>query len=147
VHPPRWQGVNQVFLYAISHLDSLKVTRDIRVDNLEIFADPLLEKAFFNVSENTFLHGKGATVISLHYEEADNGLLIVYSDNGIGIAAEERPKIFERGYGKNTGLGLFLAREILSITGITIQETGVEGKGVRFEMFVPKGAYRFADMK
>jgi len=147
IHPPRWQGVNQVFLYAISHLDSLKVTRDIRVNHLEIFADPLLEKAFFNISENTFLHGQGATGISLHYEEADNGLLIVYSDNGIGIAADEKQKIFERGYGKNTGLGLFLTREILSITGITIQETGEEGKGVRFEMFVPKGTYRIAGMK
>lgn len=147
IHPPRWQGVNQVFLYAISHLDSLKVTRDIRVNQLEIFADPLLEKAFFNLSENTFLHGQGATGISLHYEEADNGLLIIYSDNGIGIAADEKQKIFERGYGKNTGLGLFLTREILSITGITLQETGEEGKGVRFEMFVPKGTYRFAEMK
>ncbi|MGA7628822.1 PAS domain-containing protein [Methanoregula sp.] len=35
-----------------------------------------------------------------------------------------------------------LAREILSITGITIHETGMAGKGARFEMFVPKGSYR-----
>ena len=41
---------------------------------------------------------------------------------------------------------LFLAREILSITGITIHETGTYGKGARFELAVPKGAYRFVDM-
>jgi signal transduction histidine kinase len=52
-------------------------------------------------------------------------------------------RIFERGYGKNTGLGLFLSREILAITGITITENGVPGKGARFEITVPKGAYRF----
>ncbi|MEI7434508.1 MAG: hypothetical protein WCJ93_09690 [Methanomicrobiales archaeon] len=55
---------------------------------------------------------------------------------------DEKEKIFERGYGKNTGLGLALSREILDITGITITETGVPGKGARFEMLVTKGAWR-----
>ena len=59
-----------------------------------------------------------------------------------GIAAEEKEKIFERGFGKNTGFGLFLVREILSISGITIRETGTEGEGARFEISVPKGSYR-----
>ena len=63
-------------------------------------------------------------------------------DDGDGIIAEEKEKIFERGLGKNTGLGLALSREILAITGITIRETGVSGKGARFEMVVPKGMYR-----
>jgi len=40
-------------------------------------------------------------------------------------------------------MGLFLSREILSITGITIKEAGEPGKGARFEMTVPKGAWRF----
>ena len=55
-------------------------------------------------------------------------------------------RIFERGYGKNTGLGVFLSREILSITGITITENGVPGKGARFEITVPKGMYRFGNI-
>jgi hypothetical protein len=38
---------------------------------------------------------------------------------------------------------LIFAREILDITGISIKETGEPGKGVRFEMNVPVGAYRF----
>jgi len=42
----------------------------------------------------------------------------------------------------NTGLGMFLAREILSLTGIMIKETGVPGKGARFEIKVPNGMYR-----
>ena len=44
---------------------------------------------------------------------------------------------------KPTGFGLYLMRDILSITGITITETGEPGKGARFEMTVLKGAYRF----
>jgi sensor histidine kinase regulating citrate/malate metabolism len=38
--------------------------------------------------------------------------------NGVGIQLDEKQKIFEKGYGQNTGFGLFLAREILAITGI-----------------------------
>jgi hypothetical protein len=39
-------------------------------------------------------------------------------------------------------MGLFLSREILSITGITIRETGEPGNGARFEMLVPKMVWR-----
>jgi signal transduction histidine kinase len=61
----------------------------------------------------------------------------------VGIAENEKEKIFMGGYGKNTGFGLFLAREILAITGITIRETGIPGEGARFEITVPNGGYRF----
>jgi len=37
---------------------------------------------------------------------------------------------------------LIFAREILDVTGITIKETGEPGKGARFGITVPKGAYR-----
>jgi hypothetical protein len=37
---------------------------------------------------------------------------------------------------------MFLSREILSITGINIKETGIPGEGARFEIIVPKGTYR-----
>jgi PAS domain S-box-containing protein len=144
VHPPRWQNVNQVFLYAISHLDSLKVARTVKLDNLEIYADPLLEKVFFNVIENVFLHGQHVTEIFLSYRETSEGVLIIIGDNGVGIPADEKQKIFERGYGKNTGLGLFMVREVLSITGMSIRERGVEGTGAQFEILVPKGACRFS---
>ena len=65
-------------------------------------------------------------------------------DDGDGVHAGEKERLFNRGFGKNTGLGLFLSREILSITGITITENGVPGKGARFEITVPKGAWRTA---
>jgi hypothetical protein len=41
-------------------------------------------------------------------------------------------------------MGLFLTREILGITGITISETGLYGKGARFEILVPVDYYRFS---
>ena len=147
IHPPRWQNVNQVFLFAISHLNFLDIEHHAGLANLQIFADPLLEKAFFKLMENVLRHGKTATAVTLTFEEKQDGLVIIIEDNGVGIQKEEKNMIFDRGYGKDAGLGLFLVREILSITGMTIQETGTEGKGARFEIHVPKGVYRFEDGK
>ncbi|MCX6699857.1 MAG: ATP-binding protein [Methanomicrobiales archaeon] len=76
------------------------------------------------------------------YGEREEEHVIVCEDDGVGVQADEKERIFERGFGKNTGLGLALSREILDITGITIREVGEPGKGARFEMVVPKGAWR-----
>jgi signal transduction histidine kinase len=67
---------------------------------------------------------------------------VIIGDNGIGIPAELKSEIFEPGMMRNRGLGLFLAKEILSITGLTIKETGVPGKGARFEIHVPLECFR-----
>ncbi|HOL41847.1 MAG TPA: ATP-binding protein, partial [Methanospirillum sp.] len=74
--------------------------------------------------------------------ETPHGLILVYEDNGVGIPEKDKKKICDHGFGKNTGFGLFLSREILSITGLSIHETGTEGKGARFEITIPKNLYR-----
>jgi ABC-type amino acid transport substrate-binding protein len=139
---PKWQSVNYVFINAISHLDFSKISRIVDLDNIEIYADPLLENVLFQIMENVIRHGTGATEITLRYQENPDGLVILIEDNGPGIPAAEKERIFEKGSAGHGG-GLFLAREILSITGISIRETGMDGSGARFEIFVPKGAYRF----
>lgn len=144
MHPPRWQNVRQVFLYAISHLDFLKMKQDLHLGSLEVFSDPLFEKALFNIMENVLEHGVSATEVRLRYEVKNEFLLLIIEDNGVGIPPEEKNMIFDRGYGKGSGLGLFLVREVLSITGMTIRESGVRGKGTRFEITVPPGAYRIS---
>lgn len=145
MHPPRWQNVRQVFLYAISHLDFLHMKQNLHLGTLEIFADPLFEKALFNIMENVLAHGVSATEVTLRYEEKPDHLTLLIEDNGVGIPAEEKNMIFDRGYGKGTGLGLFLVREVLSITGMTIKETGMSRRGTRFEITVPKGMYHHLD--
>jgi len=146
IKPPAWQDVSQVFAIGISHIDSSKLSRNIQLDNLEIYADPLLENVFYSLAENVLLHGMTATEISLWYKKTPEGLTLVFEDNGAGIPGQVKEKIFERRMEGKIGLGLYLAREILSITGITIKETGTEGKGARFEILVPNGAFRFMGM-
>jgi len=141
--PPRWQNISQVFLFAISHLDFLHISHNLHVEGLEVYADPLLEKVFFNMMQNVLLYGERATEVTVRFRETADGLVLFIEDNGAGIPVEEKQMIFDRGHGKNTGLGLFLTREVLSITGMTIKETGEPGKGARFEILVPKEGYRF----
>ena len=108
----------------------------------EVFADPMLERVFFNLIDNAVRHGETVTAIWVSCQQDPDGLLIVVGDDGVGVPPGLKEKIFEKGYGKHTGFGLFLAREILAITGIIILETGSQGKGARFEIIVPKGMYR-----
>ena len=145
MNPPAWQGVSQVFLIAISHLNTAGLKHTITLDNLEIYADPLLERVFLTLAENVLLHGKTATEISLSCRRTPEGLVLIFEDNGVGIPAAMKEKIFERRFEGKKGIGLFLAREILSITGITLTESGTEGQGARFGMLVPEGAYRFPE--
>ena len=142
VHPPQWQNVNQSFIIGISHLDFSSIHRTVHLDDLEIYADSLLEQVFFTLANNILLHANTATTVTIGYQPVGDNLLIFLEDNGIGIPETIKEKIFDRGFGTQKGMELFLVREILSITGITIRETGEAGKGARFEMTVPKGMYR-----
>jgi len=126
--------------------DMLPTAHQIRLidetDDLHIWADPLVEKAFANLLDNTLRHGETATMVRVWFSHDGQGLTLVWEDDGVGIPPDQKGRVFERGVGGNTGLGLFMVREVLSITGITIEETGEYGKGARFEIHVPPGAWR-----
>ena len=116
---------------------------DVPDKGLEIFADPWLNKVFLNLINYIRYHGKSATKITIGYQEFADGLEIIIKDNGSGIPADKKEKIFERGSGETNGYDLFLVREILAITGLSIKEIGVPGEGMKFFIQVPKRAYRF----
>ena len=137
-----WQDLLITFKFAISHLDMASIRQVIDIQPVEIFVDPLFEKAICNMVDNSLVHGEHVSEIRLATIESGSGLLVVYEDNGIGIPYADKEKIFRQGFGKINGFGLFLTREILSITKISIRENGEAGKGARFEIFIPKGKFR-----
>jgi len=142
VHTPVWQNCRTLVETAAKQFVPGGVTvEDTLPAAAELFADPLIARVFYNLADNAVRHGGNVTTIRFFAEDRDGETVIVCEDDGSGVPAGDKEKIFERGFGKNTGLGLFLCREILSITGITIRETGEPGRGARFEMVVPKGAY------
>jgi PAS domain S-box-containing protein len=143
IHQPRWQNVQQVMLFAVSHLELGNIARDFGLEGIEIYADALLERVFVTLIENTIMHAKGATFICAGYTISGDDAVIFVEDNGKGILEDKKEEIFRKGAGAGGSASLFLSREILSITGITIRENGMPGKSARFEIRVPKGSYRF----
>jgi signal transduction histidine kinase len=129
---PEWQNVRDLIrsILITRNLDALNLDADI--GDLEIYADHLFEKVLYNLIDNSLRHGKTVTEIRLSFEEHENCGKLIYIDDGVGVPDDLKESIFERGFGSNTGLGLFLIREILEVTGFTIVECGMEGEGARF---------------
>lgn len=139
---PTWQNLTAV----LGQINFPKhLTIDTNLENYSILADPMLEKVFFNLLDNSLRHGETVSKIRVFTRKNEDYLNVIWEDNGIGITEEDKDFIFERGFGKNTGLGMFLVREILSLTDITITENGKPGAGARFEISVPKGMYKKTD--
>ncbi|PKG33022.1 PAS domain S-box protein, partial [Methanoregula sp.] len=127
VHEPAWQNLHGI----IAASGKAALPKAIRFENLlpgdlEIFADPLISKVFFNLMDNARRHGGSIRQVRFTLEENDGTRIIVCSDDGVGVPSAEKERIFAPGVGKNTGFGLAISREILDITGIMIRETGTE---------------------
>ena len=146
IKAPTWQNVGAVVNYAMAALPMRDVRVTVDRSDLEVNADALFEKVFYNLIDNALRYGgKDMSGIRISSRAGPAGsLVITFEDNGVGIEADDKAHIFTKGFGKNTGLGLFLSSEILSITGMTIAETGIPGRGARFEITVPHGCYRYA---
>ncbi len=145
ISSPEWQNVEALVKAVFEKIQPSDIVVEVSVGDLEILADPLLERVFFNLVDNVLRHGQGATRISVTSHQRDDHMILVFEDDGCGVEADMKARLFEKGAGKNTGLGLFLSKEILRITGITISETGSPGQGARFELDIPPGSYRFFD--
>jgi signal transduction histidine kinase len=145
ISDPVWQGVRENVREATDSLPVQGVRVESDCPDIELFADPMFRQVFYNLIDNALRYGGGQLgVIRIFCRREEGNLVVSCENDGTGIPEEEKELIFRRGYGKNTGLGLFLVREILGITGMMIRETGQQGKGALFEITVPEGVYRTA---
>jgi PAS domain S-box-containing protein len=134
---PVWNNICEMIPIMMSAFGSRDIELIVDTPCKDIFADQMFGQVLYNLVDNSIKHGGGVTVIHLSWSEGRSGGSLVYEDNGKGVPYGEKERIFDRGYGSDTGLGLFLAREILSFTNIEMVENGVLGKGARFEIRVP----------
>ncbi len=128
---------------------NLKIVRLTK--NSAVWADiRLIERVFTNLIDNALRHtpsgGEIALVVSRHVD----GVQVSVIDNGIGIAEDVLPKVFERGFrvvpsgarqGASSGLGLAIVKRILQLHGSNVSVHSRPGKGAVFR-FVLK---RFED--
>lgn len=141
IQEPGWHTVKDLFKRSVRQV-SIDLQWHCEIPDMDIYADDLVAQVFYNLAENSIRHGNNVKTVSLTFETKEDTGMLYYEDDGGGISDKEKEQIFLRGYGKNTGLGLFLIREILAITDITISEKGVYGTGVRFEIQIPHSRYR-----
>jgi signal transduction histidine kinase/DNA-binding response OmpR family regulator/ligand-binding sensor domain-containing protein len=129
------------------------------------FDKDIIEKVLYNLLSNAFKFTPqgGKVFISATLEKGVNGLspdvecnvlIIRVEDTGIGIADEERERIFDRFYQidktlksgyEGTGVGLSLTREILLRCNGSIVVTGEPGSGSTFEVMIPVDRFCFRE--
>jgi signal transduction histidine kinase len=140
---PKWHLVSLAFSDAVALLPKHSADIQTDLDGVEVYADPLFPRIFFILLENSFRsRGPGPLKIRISARITGETLHIMYQDTGRGIPNEEKEKIFEPGYDSGSLHGLFLVRELLDFTGISIHEIGLFGKGSIFDIQVPKDKFR-----
>jgi len=138
---PIWHDLTRMLESILRQLDlrDMRVSMDILP--VEILADPILERAFYNLFDNVLRHSE-ADELKITTATNNGDLLIMFGDNGIGVPEDRKERIFNRGFGQNSGLGLFLVREVLGTTDIKIVENGIAGSGASFEIRVNPDHWR-----
>lgn len=139
---PQWLDLRQLFQESAQDMDLEGVVLALRLECYEVLADHMLVQVFSTMLDNSLRHGMTLSSIQVSYQLDGQGLLLVYEDDGVGVPAEEKERIFDKGYGKHTGTGLYYARGILSLNGLKMRENGAHGKGARFEVLIPPGRFR-----
>jgi PAS domain S-box-containing protein len=139
---PVWQDLRGLIEESWRELGDGKVAMLVDLPKVEILADSIFPKVFVNLFANSLEHAHGLTTIEVGWEERDGVGCIIYTDDGPGIPDDVRCNLFVKSSGGRRGLGLFLISEVINATNMTISERGEPGKGVRFEILVPKGNWR-----
>jgi signal transduction histidine kinase len=131
--------VETCFTEAVKLVPNLKINVINNAKGLKVTADSLLKQVFYNFIDNSLRHGQKVTEVMLSYHVKAGETLLVYSDDGMGVSEDNKPRLFTEGFptAKGTGLGLAMIRKILQVYGWKIRETGVSGKGVKFEITIP----------
>jgi len=141
----RWIPVDRIITLQMSlQSQKNKITSRCDLHGLEIYCDPLIDRVFYNLINNATRHGGKTSNISFSFREEPDRLILISEDDGVGIPLEEKPKIFDRIAGGKGKFGLFFVREFLTLSGMTITETGTPGRGARFEIAIPEGSFRFS---
>jgi PAS domain S-box-containing protein len=134
----RYVDVADAFDKAASQFGDLKgISTDNECKGLIVLADSLLTRLFYNLVDNSLKYGEKLTYMRIRMEKGREELKLIYEDDGVGIPLAEKSKLFTKGHGKGTGLGLYLIKKIMEAYGWAIKETGEPGKSAQFTITIP----------
>jgi len=118
---------------------SLKLTKEEDMNYFILGDADKLKQVFINLVNNAIKFTKEFGEISINIYKNEK-IFVEIEDNGIGIKKEDLPYIFEHMYRgdksrhetEGSGIGLTIARSILTLHSATIEVESQEGKGTKF---------------
>lgn len=120
-----------------------------KMENLDIFVYTDMKWIEFIIGQlisNSIKYRQEFMKLSFIGMEKDNNVILIIKDNGIGIPQEEINRIFDKGFtgengrkfGKSTGIGLYLCRELCKKMNLKITVESIVGQGTSFQIIFPK---------
>lgn len=130
---------------AQSGYDAQRYTVECDTNGLWVSGDPdRLVDIFSHLIDNAVKYTPGGGVVKIAAHERDGQTIVTVRDQGVGMAAEHLPLIFDRFYrietgsgGGGNGLGLFLVHSLVRAHGGTIDVRSDPGKGSAFTVALP----------
>jgi two-component system, OmpR family, phosphate regulon sensor histidine kinase PhoR len=126
----------------------LNIIVDLPTGLPPIFADRTrLQEALYNLLDNAVKYSREHGEIRLSVRQRDGEIELAVSDDGIGIATEDLPRIFERFYRadkarsadkvRGTGLGLAIVKHIAQLHGGRVEAESELEKGTTIRVVLP----------
>ncbi len=119
-------------------------------NNIVYFADEThISNSILNLIDNALKYSKENPIIEINLEENQNELIFSIKDNGIGIASQNIPLLFDAFYRvptgnihnvKGFGLGLSYVKKIIEAHKGRINVKSTLGEGTEFFIYLPKSA-------
>jgi len=142
LNAPEWLRVKQVFAMSKSLSNASLRQVNVKLEDVEVYADRMLERAFQILLNYSARQGIDVKEIRFSGGSSHGQYRLIYEDDGKGLGDNEKQTVFE--IGEMDEMRLHLVRQILGLTGMTIIENGIAGEGARFEIIVPENHWRVA---
>jgi PAS domain S-box-containing protein len=140
--PPEWLKIRDVITAAAARFSKSRIRFTIDLPDLLVYADRQMERVFFRLFENAISTEYPPQTIHIFSREEQDRIVICVRYDGSGIRQEDKEGIANPRERVNGQRGLLIIREILSLTDITLKESGESGKEVLFEIGIPPVSYR-----
>ena len=139
------QEVGALQVIATSHQMKLAYQAPTDIPDIDI-DEAKIRQVIMNFIDNAIYYSRPNSMIIVTLEKKNDKLVFVVNDTGIGVPEEEQSKLFAKFFRATnarkqrpdgTGVGLFLAKKVVTAHGGTMIFSSVEGKGIKFGFMIP----------
>ena len=146
----RQTSLDSLVAEAIERHRSLLIPNGVRIETCDLEHVVYTDRKWVcfmlgQLLQNAVRYRSGEPVVAFSAKSLGNLVQLVVSDNGIGIPAQEVPRVFDRGFtgsngrarGGSTGMGLYLCRKLADHLEIQLDMKSVESQGASVTLTFP----------